>query len=188
MAMARRPGPAHGFFVEQMAMYASYHRDARNKATHFFGVPAIAFSLLIPLAMLPLGAIGGLPVSAATLFFVAVLLFWIVCDWKLGAATGLFFLPLLWLAEIIAAAEKPAAWIAFGFLFVGGWIVQLIGHAFEGRKPALLDNLLQIFIAPTFLMAEAAFRVGWRRDLREAVEARWHAYAAEPRGAGQDNA
>ena len=30
---------------EQMSVYAAYHQDARNKATHFFGVPMIMLSL-----------------------------------------------------------------------------------------------------------------------------------------------
>jgi uncharacterized membrane protein YGL010W len=34
---------------DQMSFYAAYHQDARNKATHFVGVPMIAFSLMIPL-------------------------------------------------------------------------------------------------------------------------------------------
>ena len=42
-------------------------------------------------------------------------------------------------------------------LFVGGWILQLVGHVFEGRKPALADNLFQIFVAPIFLCAELFF-------------------------------
>ena len=46
-------------FIEQMAMYTAYHRDGRNKATHFVGVPAIAFSLLVPMAMLRFGDVGG---------------------------------------------------------------------------------------------------------------------------------
>ena len=37
---------------DQMSFYAAYHQDARNKATHFIGVPAIMLSLFIPLAWL----------------------------------------------------------------------------------------------------------------------------------------
>ena len=37
---------------DQMSIYAAYHQDARNKATHFFGVPMIIVSLFIPLAWL----------------------------------------------------------------------------------------------------------------------------------------
>jgi uncharacterized membrane protein YGL010W len=61
------------------------------------------------------------------------------------------------------------AWTAFGILFVGGWIIQLVGHAFEGRKPALADNLLQIFIAPVFLVAEIAFMLGLRKNVHDAM-------------------
>ena len=39
------------FFARQLATYASYHRDARNRATHFIGIPAIVFSILVPLAL-----------------------------------------------------------------------------------------------------------------------------------------
>ncbi|HZS68450.1 MAG TPA: Mpo1-like protein, partial [Burkholderiales bacterium] len=44
---------------QQMASYAAYHQDARNKATHFIGVPVIVLSLFIPLAWLRF-EIGGL--------------------------------------------------------------------------------------------------------------------------------
>ena len=43
---------------------------------------------------------------------------------------------------------------------------------FEGRKPALADNLFQIFIAPIFLVAELFFALGLKRDVRKKVEAR----------------
>ena len=36
-------------------------------------------------------------------------------------------------------------------MFVGGWILQFIGHYIEGRKPALLDSISQAFFqAPLF--------------------------------------
>jgi hypothetical protein len=28
----------------------------------------------------------------------------------------------------------------FAILFVGGWILQLVGHVFEGRKPRVADK------------------------------------------------
>ena len=39
------------FFARQLAIYASYHRDERNRATHFIGIPAIVFAILVPLAL-----------------------------------------------------------------------------------------------------------------------------------------
>jgi uncharacterized membrane protein YGL010W len=38
-----------------------------------------------------------------------------------------------------------------------------VGHAFEGRKPALADNLFQIFVAPIFLAAEVFFALGLKK-------------------------
>src|SRR5258708_30907223 len=54
----------------QMATYAAYHQDARNKVTHFIGVPVIVLSLFIPLAWLRLD-IGGVAISAAMLLAAA---------------------------------------------------------------------------------------------------------------------
>lgn len=171
------------FFVEQMAMYSAYHRDGRNKATHFIGVPAIAFSLLIPMAMVRFAGLGGYSLSLATLFAVSVMIYWIVLDPPFGVATAAIFVPAVWLADWLAQQSAATAWIAFAVLFVGGWIIQLVGHAFEGRKPALADNLLQIFIAPVFLVAEVAFALGMRKNLRDVVERRWRDYAPAGRAA-----
>ena len=57
-------------------------------------------------------------------------------------------------------------------LFVGGWILQLVGHVFEGRKPALVDNLFQIFVAPIFLCAEVFFALGYKPRLHTAMQER----------------
>ena len=35
--------------ARQLATDSSYHRDARNRATHFIGIPAIVVSILVPL-------------------------------------------------------------------------------------------------------------------------------------------
>ncbi|MCG8694843.1 MAG: DUF962 domain-containing protein [Minwuiales bacterium] len=166
----------HGYFVEQMAMYSSYHRDLRNKLTHFIGVPAIAFSLLIPTAWLEIAQVGPYTVSVATLLAVAVMLFWILLDAPLGISTALFYIPFLAIADWISGMTATTGWIVFAVFFVGGWVFQLVGHGFEGRKPALVDNLLQIFIAPMFLMAEVWFALGLRRGLHDEVENRWRDY------------
>ncbi|MGH7003904.1 MAG: DUF962 domain-containing protein [Alphaproteobacteria bacterium] len=168
------------FFVEQMAMYAAYHRDARNKATHFVGVPAIAFSLLIPMAMVRFAGLDGYSISLATVFAAAVMIYWIVLDPPFGVVTAIIFVPAVWFAGWIAERSAATAWTSFGVLFVGGWVIQLVGHAFEGRKPALADNLLQIFIAPVFLVAEAAFALGLRKALHEAMMRRMPEFL--PRG------
>jgi len=166
-------------FIEQMAMYSAYHRDPRNKATQFIGVPAIAFSLLVPLGWISVVNVDGLVVTGAIVFAVVVMSSWILLDRVVGLVTTLAFLPLVLFADLVSSLDRATGWTVFGVFFVGGWVFQLVGHYFEGRKPALMDNLLQIFIAPTFLSAEVLFAMGLCRPLRDAVEARWTAYAKE---------
>lgn len=149
-----------------MAIYAAYHQDPRNKATHFAGVPLIMLALLIPLSFIRIEVLG-FGVTPAMLLAAAVLAYYFVLDVALAVAMLAVLGALIWLAELIAAGGAARAWTWFGVLFVGGWILQLVGHVFEGRRPALVDNLFQIFVAPIFLAAEVFFALGYKRELRE---------------------
>lgn len=62
--------------------------------------------------------------------------------------------------------------IALG-LHVVSWILQFVGHGkYEGRKPALLDNLVQaLFLAPLFVWYEILFKLGFYKQLKRDVEA-----------------
>jgi uncharacterized membrane protein YGL010W len=153
---------------EHMSTYAAYHQDGRNKATHFVGVPLIVLSLMIPLAWIRLD-VGGLSISAAMLITTALLAYYLALDFVLGLAMVVVMGALLWLGQQIASQGTLPGWIWFGVLFVGGWILQLVGHVFEGRRPALADNLFQIFVAPIFLCAEAFFALGYKPALHSAV-------------------
>ena len=150
-----------------MATYAAYHQDARNKATHFIGVPVIVLSLFIPLAWLRIDAVSAAMIAAA-----ALAVYYLVLDLALGLAMLVVLALLAWLGERIAMQGAVAGWTWFGVLFVGGWILQLVGHVYEGRRPALADNLFQIFVAPIFLAAEAFFALGYKPALQEAVQRR----------------
>ncbi|MGH6915487.1 MAG: DUF962 domain-containing protein [Geminicoccales bacterium] len=156
---------------DQMSFYAAYHQDGRNKASHFIGVPMIILSLFIPLAWLRMD-IGGVPLTAAMLFAGVVLIYYFVLDVPLALAMLAVNAGLIWAGHQIAALGAGHGWAWFGVLFIGGWIIQLVGHAFEGRKPALADNLFQIFVAPIFLAAEVFFALGYKPRLHEAVQRR----------------
>jgi uncharacterized membrane protein YGL010W len=168
---------------DQMSFYAAYHQDARNKLTHFIGVPAIIVGVMVALAWARID-LGGTAISAAMVTTAVVLGYYLVLDVPLGLAMVAVFAALLWLAETIAALplKEGAAW--FLLLFAGGWVVQLVGHVFEGRKPALADNLFQVFVAPIFLCAEVFFALGYKPALHAGVQKRALQMRAES-GVGQ---
>lgn len=158
-------------FLRQLASYAAVHRDRRNKATHFVGIPTIVFSLLLILALWRL-PVGGAVITGALLMSAIAILGWIALDLRIGLVMtvilGLLWLLAEWLSRQLGVT---GTWIAFGVLFVGGWVLQFLGHHYEGRRPALLDNIFQAFIGPMFLVAESLVALGWRRDLRDAMHA-----------------
>ena len=152
-----------------MAFYAAYHRNPWNRATHFVGVPVIIFAIFIALSWLRLPLAGFEP-TAAMLFITVVLAYYFALDVPLALAMTAFVLPMLYLGDLVARMSWQTGAAVFLGAFVGGWIIQLVGHAFEGRKPALADNLFQIFVAPIFLAAEIAFALGLRGGTRRRVE------------------
>jgi uncharacterized membrane protein YGL010W len=162
---------------EQLSNYASYHRDRRNVWTHFIGIPLIVVALTTLLSPLTLVGIpitlhanpGLLQVSVATALVLLASLYYLVLDVRYG------LVMLLLLALAGAAGEQivlvsGALWWASGLgLFVVGWVFQFIGHYYEGRKPAFVDDLVGLLIGPLFVVAEAGFLIGLRRDVEAHV-------------------
>src|SRR5438105_3226888 len=89
------------FFSRQLGMYSSYHRDARNRATHFIGIPAIVFSILAALALWRF-RLAGYDVSAAWVVAILAIAGWIALDLTIGLAMLVVIVPMLVLAEWIA--------------------------------------------------------------------------------------
>lgn len=161
------------FFSRQLGIYSSYHRDARNRATHFIGIPAIVFSILVALALWRF-RLAGYDLSAAWVVAILAVAGWIALDVTIGVAMLVVIVPMLVIAEWIARhAGAPTAWIVFAIFFVGGWAFQFVGHAWEGRRPALADNLFQAFIGPMFIMAEALMALGLKRELKGVIDDAW---------------
>jgi uncharacterized membrane protein YGL010W len=166
---------------DEMSFYAAYHQDARNKATHFVGVPLIMLAILVPLSWLEF-SLFGVPLTGAIVLSAAVLTYYFLLDVPLALVMLVVIAALIVLAELIASRGAAEGWSWFAAIFIGGWALQLLGHAFEGRRPALVDNFAQIFAAPIFLIAEVVFALGFRRALHRAVERR----ASELRLSGRE--
>jgi len=160
--------------TEQLAQYASYHRDRRNIATHFVGIPLIVLALAILLSR-PQWRIAALAfgVSPALVLFACATIYYIVLDLWLGLAMAVVSAGCL-IVGIAVAQASSAIWASSGAtLFIVGWVFQFVGHvAYEHRKPAFADDLIGLVIGPLFVLAEILFGFGWRRALRDSVERR----------------
>jgi uncharacterized membrane protein YGL010W len=161
---------ANDLFRRQLASYAAVHRDWRNKATHFVGIPVIVFSLLLALSLWRF-ELGGRDWTMSLAVAVVAVVGWMALDLGIGAIMGVIMAAGWFAAEALAGSlgSASAVWMAFIALFVGGWVLQFLGHHYEGKRPALLDNIFQAFIGPMFLVAEAMMVMGQRTDLAEAM-------------------
>lgn len=164
---------------QQMQSYGAYHTNPRNKLTHYFGVPLVTFALFLFLSWFRFVYHDVVPITAATLFYLGVVIYYFRLDWRIALVQLPFTLTLLLLADWLAWQSMAVSFSVFLTAFVVGWIIQLVGHAIEGRRPALADNILQVFNAPLFLTVEALALAGFRKDLIEQPPAEPVAAAAD---------
>lgn len=156
--------------TENLSQYAAYHRNPKNIATHLVGIPMIVLAVVILLERATFN-LAGLPVSLATIAVIAASIYYMKLDIKFGYAMGVFLLLCLWVAQQVTE-QSTASWLMIGFgLFVVGWIIQFLGHYFEGRKPAFMDDMMGLMIGPLFVAAEIAFMLKWRLEIKQAIEA-----------------
>lgn len=165
---------------QQITQYAAYHRDRRNIVTHFVGVPMIVFSVI--LALVP-WTIGG--VNVALIAMLAATVYYLILDRALGVAM-LAFLFVCYLIAMYINARIGHAGAVLGIaalLFIVGWIIQFIGHKYEGMKPAFTDDIMGLVIGPLFIMTEVFFLLGLKPLLKKYVEDRVGPLLKERNGA-----
>ena len=99
--------------------------------------------------------LGGREWTVSLAVAIAAVVGWMALDLGIGVAMALLMAVAWFAAEALAGAlgSASAVWMAFTALFVGGWVLQFVGHHYEGKRPALLDNIFQAFIGPMFLVA-----------------------------------
>lgn len=158
--------------LDLMAQYAAYHRDRRNIATHFIGIPLIVFAISTLLARAEF-TLADMPMNAAIVAWGLSALWYLTRgNLALGVATTVIN-GLLTALAMIAAQGSTTGWLVIGIgSFVVGWIFQFVGHYYEGKKPAFVDDLVGLLVGPMFVVGEAMFMLGWGRALLAEIERR----------------
>ena len=166
--------------VNALSQYAAYHRDQRNIASHFVGIPLIWLAIAVLLAR---PAWGSAPLLLSPLLLVGVLLS--VYYFRLQKTLGWLMLAVMLLTYAAAqtlAAQSTTVWLGSAVgMFMLGWVIQFIGHYYEQRKPAFFDDIRGLIIGPVFMVAEACFLLGRLPELNAAIEAQVGPTLIKPR-------
>ena len=158
--------------TDQLSQYADYHRDPRNILTHFIGVPMILLAVVMLLSRPVWVVMEGLPLSPGVIAAVLACSYYVLLDMRYGLAMGVVLAAMLAVAAPLAQ-QATTVWLGWSLgIFVVGWVIQFIGHYYEGRKPAFMDDIVGLLIGPLFVMAEMGFGLGLRREVQQAIEAR----------------
>jgi len=164
---------------KQLCFYGAYHHNPTNIAIHMTFVPLIlAASLLLATnspTLIPLPSwltIPNLPLNAGTIGAILYSGFYILLE----PVAGSVLLPLIisWTAfsnHLTSSSHSHISNLAAIGVEIVAWIAQFIGHGvYEGRAPALLDNLVQaLVLAPFFVFMELLFMFGYRPELQKRV-------------------
>ena len=157
--------------VDHLSQYAAYHRDPRNIASHFIGIPLIVVAVAVLLSR-PEWSVAGLWLSPAVLLGLFSAWFYLRLELALGALMTVLMGLSVWAGHVLAA-HSTLVWLSSGIgMFVVGWVIQFVGHYYEGRKPAFVDDVSGLIVGPLFVVAELAFLFGLRHDLKQQIEER----------------
>lgn len=151
-----------------LSNYAAYHQNKTNVATHILGIPIIVLAVTI-LTSRPIIIAGPVILAPSMLLALLAGLFYFRLDLRFGMAMAVCLALAVW-CGLAVASGSTSSWLAIGLgAFLAGWVIQFIGHYYEGRKPAFLDDITGLLIGPLFVAAEIAILLGLRPDLRSAM-------------------
>ncbi len=154
--------------TDHLSQYADYHRDPRNIATHFVGIPMIVVAVATLLSR-PAIEVAGLTLTPALLLAAGTVLFYLRLDRMFAALMAVVMGLSVWAGHTLAAGST-LVWLSEGIgLFVIGWIFQFVGHFYEGKKPAFVDDLIGLAVGPLFVVAEVVFALGFRQEVHQAI-------------------
>ncbi|MBA3662063.1 MAG: DUF962 domain-containing protein [Gammaproteobacteria bacterium] len=139
-----------------LKQYQAYHTQFITFVTHFFGIPLLFIALQIMISLGFYRSLFFFPLHWLGLCFLIPVYF--SYSILFGSVTLIYLSLLTYVATYLSVNFPSPCFLCFTF-FLAGVLLQVYGHQCEGNKPALLDNLAYVFIAPLFLMVEIPSRL-----------------------------
>ena len=155
--------------LEQLlSQYAAYHLNHKNILTHFVGIPLIVFSIMCLTARAGF-FFSGFQITLASVLILISGIYYLKLDIWFGCIMLLLFSAVYPMALKVAALSLSGWLLSSIGIFVVGWLFQFVGHSYEKKKPAFVDDMVGLIIGPLFVLAEAVFLLGFRKQLQQRI-------------------
>ncbi|RYD14130.1 MAG: DUF962 domain-containing protein [Lysobacteraceae bacterium] len=141
--------------------YGADHQHPTNRLIHWICVPAILWTVIAALWVVPVSPRFGRPGFWCGLAMVAAFAFY----WRLSRPLGAAMLGVFVLFGLVTEGlyrllgPQSLLWLAIA-VFVLAWVGQFLGHRLEGRRPSFLTDLAYLLIGPAWLVAKLLRRAG----------------------------
>ncbi len=141
--------------------YSADHRNPTNIVIHWICVPAILWTVIALLWLLPVpSSIGRTGFWCGLVMVGAVAFYWRLSR-RLGASMFVVLVALALLTDLLRRrlGADTLFWTAIA-VFVLAWIGQFVGHLIEGRRPSFFTDLQYLLIGPAWLTGKLMRRFG----------------------------
>ncbi|KAJ5999952.1 hypothetical protein N7481_000361 [Penicillium waksmanii] len=164
---------------KQLLFYGAYHNNPVNVAIHITCVPILLFTGIVLAcnspALLPAPEalrFEYLPANAGTIGAFIYAFFYVLLEPVAGGLIAPLVIGSAAAGNYLLGTHGMVVNYWAGGIHVVSWLAQFVGHGkFEGRAPALLDNLVQaLLLAPLFVWMEILFFFGYRPELKERMD------------------
>lgn len=144
-----------------LAEYGESHQTKFNKIVHYFCVPAIFFSLIGLLSLIPTGGVleRFVPHDLAPYIHFGSVIIVLGLFYYLRLSFTLFIGMLLFSALVLVGIHQLETlnfvplWVIMVSIFIVAWIVQFIGHNHEGKKPSFVKDIQFLMIGPAWTLS-----------------------------------
>jgi uncharacterized membrane protein YGL010W len=143
--------------------YSDSHRHPTNKTIHWICVPAILFSILGLLWLVPVpqtAAAIGPWLNWATLLMALAVIYYLLLSPALAAGMAIIALIMFGVVYGLELSVTFPVWLLYTGVFVVAWIGQFVGHQIEGKKPSFFKDLQFLLIGPAWLLADLYRQLG----------------------------
>jgi uncharacterized membrane protein YGL010W len=142
--------------------YSRDHQNPTNQLIHWICVPAITWTVVALVWLIPVpGWLGRPGLWAVLAMFLAFCFYYYRLSRKIGLAMAGAFIVLALVTDTIynAIGSTGLLRLAIG-VFVVAWIGQFIGHSIEGTRPSFFKDVQFLLIGPIWLMSHLYRRLG----------------------------
>ncbi len=138
--------------------YGESHKNPINKLVHWFCIPAILFSLVGLLMMIPVPFVSetNIWLNWGTVILILATIYYISVSPLLAIGFVLVFGAIVYgnvRISLFCEFNSISLWVVLLSIFIIAWIGQFWGHKIEGKKPSFFQDIQYLLIGPAWLLS-----------------------------------